>query len=268
MITTNKFSYIHLPKTGGTFVTDALFKVYQLDWTIWNRLTILFTGKVCYNTPYGYFLVHGPKHPSIKEIELKYRNLPILTNIRNPLDLYVSEFEFGWWKRKKYLKYYRQIKDFKTKFKNYPDLTFQEFIELQYDAFSFPSNSEFSNENGIGLLSKKFLSTYVEDPERIANEFINGTISSKILDEKFLSNINFLLTHNLNMGLYDFLKQLDFKEDEIKFIIKKEKVLPLGKGRTKEQKWETYYTEDLKQLILKKDRLLFELFPEFVPKTN
>ena len=72
MITTNKFSYIHLPKTGGTFVTDALFKVYQLDWTIWNRLTILVSGKVCYNTPYGFFLVHGQKHPSLKEIQLKY----------------------------------------------------------------------------------------------------------------------------------------------------------------------------------------------------
>lgn len=268
MITTNKFSYIHLPKTGGTFVTDALFKVYQLDWTIWNRLTILVTGKVFYNTPYGYFIVHGSKHPSIREIELKYRNLPILTNIRNPLDLYVSEYEFGWWKRKKYLKYYRQIKDFKTKFKNYPDLTFQEFIELQYDAFSFSGNGEFSDENGIGLLSKKFLSKYVEDPERIANEFINGTITSKILNKTFLSNINFLLTHNLNMGLYDFLKQIDFNEDEINFIIKKEKVLPLGKGRTKEQKWEKYYTEDLKQLIVKKDRLLFELFPEFLHKTD
>lgn len=268
MIITNKFIYIHLPKTGGTFVTDALFKVYQLDWTIWNWLTLIVSGKVCYHTPYGNFLLQKPKHPAIHEIELKYRNLLILTNIRNPLDLYVSQYEFGWWKRRGYLKYYRQIKDFKTKFKNFPNLTFQEFIELQYDTFSFPGNGEFSDENGIGINSKIFLSTYVEDSQRIANGFINGTISSKMLDKKFLSNINFLLTHNLNTRLYDFLKEMGFEEDKIKFIIKKEKVLPLGKGRTKEQKWEKYYTEDLKQLILNKDRLLFELFPEFLPKTD
>jgi hypothetical protein len=40
-------------------------------------------------------------------------------------------------------------------------------------------------------------------------------------------------------------------------------VLPQGKGRGKDQKWEKYYTPELKELVRKKDWLLFELFPEF-----
>ena len=95
MITTAQFNYIHQPKTGGNFVTDVLFQVYQVDWTLWNRF-ILATGKVSYNTPYGQFLIHRQKHPSVKEMQSKYKNLSILTNSRNPLNLYVSEYEFGW----------------------------------------------------------------------------------------------------------------------------------------------------------------------------
>ncbi len=264
MITTSKFNYIHLPKTGGSFVTEVLFNLYELDWTIWNRLTFLMTGKVHYNTPYGFLLVHGTKHSSISEINEKYRSIPVLTNIRNPLDLYVSEYEFGWWKKRKYLRYYRKTKDFKNKYQNFPDLSFPEFMELQYDSFSFPGNEEFLDEKGIGLLSKKFLTTYTLTPEVSANQFKAGELSSQNLKDKYLSNISFLYTHNLNEDLYKYLKEIGFEEDKIKFILKKDKVLPLGKGRTKQQKWEKYYTEDFKQLTIRKDRLLFELFPEFL----
>ena len=86
-------------------MTNVLFKLYALDWTVWNRITILLTGKVKYNTQFGHFIIHGKKHSSVNEIKSAYSNLPVLTNVRNPFDLYVSEYEFGWWKRKEYLKY-------------------------------------------------------------------------------------------------------------------------------------------------------------------
>jgi hypothetical protein len=40
-------------------------------------------------------------------------------------------------------------------------------------------------------------------------------------------------------------------------------VLPQGRGRDKDQKWEKYYSPELKKLVRQKDWLLFELFPEF-----
>ncbi len=49
----------------------------------------------------------------------------------------------------------------------------------------------------------------------------------------------------------------------VDFILEMKKVLPLGKGRTKEQKWQKYYTSELKDEIRQKERVLFQMFPEF-----
>ncbi len=75
--------------------------------------------------------------------------------------------------------------------------------------------------------------------------------------------VHFIFTHRLNQQLYDFLLEQGYPKDSIEFILQKEKVLPLGKGRTQEQKWEKYYSPDLKELVRKKDWFLFALFPEF-----
>lgn len=105
MITIAQSDYIHQPKTVGTFITDVLFQVYKIDWTLLNKLIILSTSKVSYNTTCGRFLIHGKKHSAVKEIPSKYKNLSILTNRRNSLNLYLSKHDFGWWKRRNYLKY-------------------------------------------------------------------------------------------------------------------------------------------------------------------
>lgn len=267
MITTSQFNYIHQPKTGGTFVTDVLFQVYELDWTFWNRITILTTGKVRYNTPHGFFLVHSQKHPNIYEIPSKYADLIVLTNIRNPLDIYVSQYEFEWWKRKKYLKYYRQVNDFRKRYDKYPHLSFADFLELQYEAFYTLEKGNFLDEKAIGLASKNFLSTYTKDSLKLTMNFKNDMILAEDIRMDYLSKIHFLRTRNLNQDLYNFLKQIGFPEDKLAFILEKEKLLPMGKGRTNEQSWEKYYTPELKVLIIKKDRLLFELFPEFLHQT-
>lgn len=75
--------------------------------------------------------------------------------------------------------------------------------------------------------------------------------------------VQFIFTHRLNQQLHDFLLEQGYPEHSIAFILKKEKVLPLRRGRTSEQKWEKYYTPELKELVRKKDWFLFELFPEF-----
>ena len=269
MITTSQFNYIHQPKTGGTFVTDVLFEAYGVNWTQWDFFRgfiagLVFNWKVQYQTQWGFFIVHGKKHPNIYELPSKYADLIVLTNIRNPLDIYVSQYEFEWWKKKKYLKYYRQVNDFRKRYDKYPHLSFADFLELQYDAFYSLEKGNFLNEKAIGLASKKFLNTYTKDSLKLTKNYTDNMILAEDIRRDYLSKIHFLKTHNLNRDLYDFLKQIGLPEDKLAFILEKEKVLPLGKGRAKEQSWEKYYTPELKDLVIKKDRLLFELFPEFL----
>ena len=75
--------------------------------------------------------------------------------------------------------------------------------------------------------------------------------------------VEFIFTHKLNQQLYESLVRMDYPRNKIEFILKKEKVLPQGKGRSAKQDWRQYYTNDLFDLVRKKDGFLFSIFPEF-----
>jgi hypothetical protein len=61
---------------------------------------------------------------------------------------------------------------------------------------------------------------------------------------------------------------MGYAHEDISFILNHSKVFPLGKGRSAEQKWEKYYTPELKAFVREKERVLFTLFPEFENKVN
>lgn len=76
-------------------------------------------------------------------------------------------------------------------------------------------------------------------------------------------NLHYTFTHDLNHGLYQFLRKLDFPHEEIAFILEHNKVLPRKGGRREDQAWEKYYTPELKALVRRRERVMFEMFPEF-----
>jgi hypothetical protein len=78
-----------------------------------------------------------------------------------------------------------------------------------------------------------------------------------------IHDLHFVRTDNLNRGLYDFLIRMEYPEEDVRFILDLGKILPQGKGRTKGQKWEKYYTPELRQRVRRSDRLIFTMFPEF-----
>ncbi len=93
-----------------------LLQVYQLK---------VSPKKASYNnTPLGFFEVHGEKHARARQIPEKYKDLPILTIVRNPLDFYVSNYEYQMWRREDVIIYYRHIRNFSGKFNNFPNLSF------------------------------------------------------------------------------------------------------------------------------------------------
>jgi hypothetical protein len=71
MIVTDKFVFVHLPRTGGTFVTDMIMKFFPSAREI------------------GY---HLPRSLLPKE----YSNLPVLGAVRNPWEFYVSWYYHIW----------------------------------------------------------------------------------------------------------------------------------------------------------------------------
>lgn len=167
MILTNKFFYIHLYKSGGTFVTTMIRRIYgvegihSVDGTKLSRLLARISG---YYRGYIDTNRKGTKHGTCSQIPLAFRSKPIVSNTRNPYDSYVSVYEYRWWKRET------------KKFNPNKEYFFVEFInirnglledeELRFDDLS------------LGFLSKRFIRFFFKQPDNQQSK----------IDESYLKN--------------------------------------------------------------------------------
>lgn len=262
MIITDKFVYIHKPKTGGSFVTDALLQLYGGKWNLFVHARLALMKYLHFKNKIGRLTFTANKHGGCLQIPEGHREKQIVSTIRNPYDYYVSQYEFGWWKRKEWHKYYKSFEGFSTRFPAFPNLDFKEFMELMTMVFNPAPHQNFNNHASIGRCSVEFINDCFYHPtqvlQKLSEEYV---VSEKYKEDMF--PVHFIFTHKLNSQLHDFLLQQGYAEENIAFIISKKKVLPQGKGRSKSQHWRKYYTPELQQLVRKKDWFLFALFPEF-----
>jgi hypothetical protein len=257
MILSDHFVFLHLPKTGGTFVSEALHRVFKTRRTWINSLGSLFQSGHRFRTPYGTFVHTHRWHGTRQEIPSEYRDRPILSCLRHPLDRYVSIFEFGWWKRPEFLKGYQSaIGDFDARYPNFPNLSFREFLTLHHETRLPKTWRDFSNPECPGLHSWQLIRQLTLHPESWTQS--HHLDPSRLLRE--LKGIHFLRTSTLNQDLYAYLKSLNFHDEDLSFILTKQRVLPHGKGRLPDSRWENYYDPELRQLMESKDRQLIDLY--------
>jgi hypothetical protein len=268
MIVTDKFVYVHQPKTGGSFVVEALLELYGIE-NIWKEgLPEEFKSPAIFETKQGRFSLEGAKHSFCGDIPKSYLNegKQILSNLRNPLDLYVSHYEFGWWKREAYRPYFDVVEDFEKRFPTFPDISFEQFLLLDYDTHNVFFNDGFYGDKGYGMGTVRFVKHFAKNQKKLLPKTASMNWKNYELQQD-LYPIEFIRTSRLNDDLAEYLLEVGFSKTEAQFILDKKRVLPLGKGRTKAQKWERYYTPAILETVLRKDKLLFDLFPEFIPKT-
>ena len=92
MIITDRFVYIHYPKTGGTFVSTVLARLHESHPSVFGAN---FTDTGIAKKPGA-----GGKHGTCAEIPAEHSHKPILTTTRSPYDRYVSQYKFRFGKRK------------------------------------------------------------------------------------------------------------------------------------------------------------------------
>jgi len=262
MVITDKFVYIHKPKTGGTFVTSALLKLYNGKWNFFVHARLALLKAVHFKNHFGELIFTANKHGGCLEIPKGHNEKLIVSTIRNPFDYYVSQYEFGWWKRKEWHRYYKTFDGFALQFPTFPDISFIQFMELMPKVFNKTPHNDFNNSGGLGRYTVEFVNDYFYEPGEVLKKINEDYVRSGAY-KKDMFPVQFIFTHRLNQQLHDFLLAQGYPKESIAFIETKNKVLPQGKGRTKDQKWEKYYTPGLKEFVRKKDWLLFELFPDF-----
>ncbi len=118
LIVNNAFVYLHLPKTGGTFVTDMFQRIASES----ENFTVL--------------ELPGLKHSGTDKIPEEFRNLQIVTNVRNVFEHYVSRYTFRWWADPSQNKRRFKMDRVTDSFPRFPDITFSEFLRL-FNGWSF-----------------------------------------------------------------------------------------------------------------------------------
>ena len=258
MIITDRFVYVHEPKTGGTFVTSVLLRVHGIEWTRLTQLLTVLRSENRWRGPFGDFVYQNNKHGTCNQVPPRYRDH--LATIRHPLDLYASEYEFGWWKRRGMLRYYRAIPDFATRFPTFPDLRFEEYVALANLAFRSPR--ERTRPDAPGAMTERFVRYYCRDPLAVMQR-LNEPQGSAEDVRRDLHDITFLRTNGLNRQLHAFLGRMGYPDDVLAFIPTLGRVLPQGKGRPMDRPWQSYYSPELLQSVRESESVLFDLFPDF-----
>jgi hypothetical protein len=256
MVLTDQFVYIHIPKSGGSFVEEAL--------------RLLLDGKP------GFYLDSGSpgnrgmfgcadQHDRYCQLPLEYRDRKLLATIRNPFDHHVSLFEFGWWKNHPQDTFDPQrIKD---AFPHFPELSFSEYLAAVNDwtlvepSYAPKGGYDKLIELGVGPLTFDFIRFLAPDPEAVFASLPQFLAEGG--REEALAVANFIPTHRLNSGLHAFLLGLGFEPSRIDFILSLGRILPDGSTRTENMDWQPYYNAESKRLVRERERVLFEMFPEF-----
>jgi len=272
MLLTNQFVYVHMPKTGGTFVTEILSRVHarrgrprMLPTRAWRLLQRLGVGQ----SRYGPLIDQEPKHGTCRDIPQEQRSKAILSSMRNPFDWYVSQYEFGWWKRT--FMYHpvthptpvgyaieQVLPEFQRRLPHFPEISFAEFIGLCDLA---ASHYNLQHRPQLGLFTHGFLQYYSADPAGLLAEMNEERIQSGEYRARLL-DVHFLITERVNSDLRDYLLSMGYADEDIEFIQDQGRILPMGRGRRDDQKWEQYYTPALHSHVRLQDRLLLAMFPE------
>jgi hypothetical protein len=250
MIITDKFVFIHVGKTGGTFIMKVLQKLLP-------ETGSLYIG--------GMDPVLG-HHQTVREIPKQHRHKPVLASARSPYDYYVSLYEFGAWKKNR--KKWFNERATRSRYPNYPDLTFPEFMQVinnwglgcvrrQPRRPWYPSAFDRAR---IGNCTYYMLQCLSEKPLRLIeniDRFANA-------ERNVLPNVHFIKTTNLNQGLFDFLLSMGYESKQLEFILQMGKVRPANSPVRDESKhWSDHYSTTLLAQVRYLDRLIFAMFPEF-----
>ena len=220
MLITDKFVFIHMPKTGGTFVSSTLLRIHSsyLDlphdyfFSTPPKKLKLVSRNVTENfdsPKYGSVVNQLPKHGKCRQIPQEHRKKQIVSILRNPYDWYVSQYEFGWWKKKGYWEHYWKVSGRKGRAPQVPKLSFEEFLAFQVKRPY--KNKAFQK---FGYYTQQFIYFFSHHPKLTASWIHVGYIKSGDYNEN-LFDVQFLRTDRLNIDFFEFLLATGYEADDV-----------------------------------------------------
>jgi len=250
---TDDFVFVHMPKTGGTFVGSVIDRLYPSGW---RRLRAISFGP----KPVGRAAIdHGHLHAPLQEVPESHCYKPVLATIRSPYEHHVSSFEFGEWRKGE------ANPDFsgydwpriRADHPEFPDLTFADYLAV-FGRVGYRRGQD--DRRDLGWDTVRFAWQFARSDAPTAT---SPTAQISEVVAHGCDDIRFVHTENLNAELHDALLSFGLPPESVDFVPTAAKVLPTKGGRTADQKWRNYYDDALMKLVREVEAPLFERFPEF-----
>jgi hypothetical protein len=226
MIVTDSFVFVHLPRTGGTFVYEIIRKFFPSAREIGHHL---------------------PRELLPRE----YSHLPVLGTVRNPWDFYVSLYHYVW------------PKDAASKFVSWMSENARlGFIGSIRNLLNLGANDE-RLDVLIELLPEQvdYSRRHIPNVTKDAVRRVRGTGVSYYtfrFKEMFgnADDVFFCRLETLKQDLVAFFEGIGAATDELRdYVLRSDK-----KNMSEHLHYSTYYTPDLAELVSIRDRPLIERF--------
>ncbi len=261
MLISNRFCFIHYPKTGGTFVCEMLKRL----------LAPSRVGRLCHDVArkfrvrfplYPYVYVELPKHTFRRSIPQQHRLKPIVACVRHPIDLYVSHYRFGWWHRFPE-SYFDNVQLLLKHYPSFPQLSFTEFAACVREHGLWSVRARDANMSPYdGWYSREFISCFASQPSHV---LASGADYDSLLEamRRETKSVRFLRMESLNQDLMQALSELGYDRTELSFIEDHGRIYPGKPTRSPGESWRQHCSREVADRILGSERLILDLFPEY-----
>lgn len=262
MIITPRFVALNYPRTGSTFVREALRTLSGADSPLGRARERLGIGGFrelklpIERTLSARRVERESQHGAYGQIPDSCRDRLVMSVTRHPLDRAVSMYEHGFWRTSPP----GDATAIAERFPEFPELDFGRYLELQSTLGFEDVLQEATLKADVGPNTLHFVRFYWPDPERALARLTDASID----DGSFLAgmpDVRFLHTEALADELRGFLIEMGYEEQATAFLLDQPAVNRAASraGRP----WSEYFTQEQERTFRYKERLLFERFPEY-----
>ena len=271
MIITDNFVLLAFPKTGTTYTTTVLRHIHaRRSWRgwlwplAWQKRDFPRPGykehRVMRPAAPPYNRARMSRHGTWCDVPEEHRGKQVVSITRDPFSRYTSAYLFQT-RMRKHLRAVADLGVLRATYPGYPDISFRDYYDMLH-RFEVPAVlGDVRPGMPLGSQSVTFIRFYFRDPQAVFRKMSRAYIEDKAYLEDMV-DVRFLRQESLREEFTQFLRDVGYEEREWQ-VAENLKQKNVARRNNNETSLAHFYDEALRQEVLARDALIFDLFPEY-----